>query len=206
MEYLEKGIPNLLVHIENLRKFTSSLVVVLNEFDTDTQEEIDYVKAVCESLKVEFAISEAYLKGGVGAISLADKVIKLCDQENDFKLLYDETLPIVNKIETICKEIYHAGSVKYTEEAINDLNSIKDMDESALPICVAKTQYSISDDPKKLGYPKDYEVVVRNIELHTGSGFIVVYLGSILTMPGLPKVPNYEKIDLDEDNNIIGIF
>ena len=204
--YLTDGIPNLTVHIENLKKFTSHLIVVINKFSTDTLEEIDLVKKHCESMGVDVSICEAYLKGGVGAVSLADKVRNMCNEENDFHFLYDETLPITNKIEILCKEIYHAGSVKYTEDAINDLNYIKDMDESSLPICVAKTQYSISDDPKKLGYPKDYEVVVRNIELHTGSGFIVVYLGSILTMPGLPKVPNYEKIDLDEDNNIVGIF
>ena len=206
MEYLEKGIPNLLVHIENLKKFTSHLIVVLNQFDTDTPEEIDVIKKFCSELGVELSISEAYLKGGVGALSLASKVKDMCDKENDFKFLYDETLPVANKIEILCKEIYHAGTINYTEKAIESLNYIKELDEEKLPICVAKTQYSISDDPKKLGYPKDYEVVVRDIELHTGSGFIVVYLGSILTMPGLPKKPNYEGIDLDEDGNIVGIF
>ena len=206
MEYLEKGIPNLLVHIENLRKFTSHLIVVLNQFDTDTPEEIELVKKFCSDLGVELSISEAYLKGGVGAVALASKVVDMCNKENDFKFLYDVTLPVANKIDILCKEIYHAGTIKYTEQAVASLNYIKELDEENLPICVAKTQYSISDDPKKLGYPKDYEVVVRDIELHTGSGFIVVYLGSILTMPGLPKKPNYEGIDLDEDGNIVGIF
>ena len=207
MEYLEAGVPNLVVHIENLKKFTSNLVVVLNKFDTDSDEEVNYVKAVVESMNTEFAVSDAYTKGGIGAIALADKVTALCDKkENDFKFLYDETLPIVNKIETLCKEIYHAGSIKYTEQAVNSISFINSIEEDKLPICVAKTQYSISDDPKKLGYPKDYEVIVRDVEVHTGSGFIVVYLGSILTMPGLPKVPNYEGIDLDEDGNIEGIF
>ena len=206
MEYLEKGIPNLLVHIENLRKFTSHLIVVLNQFDTDTPEEIELVKKFCSDLGVELSISEAYLKGGVGAVALASKVVDMCNKENDFKFLYDVTLPVANKIDVLCKEIYHAGTIKYTEQAVASLNYIKELDEENLPICVAKTQYSISDDPKKLGYPKDYEVVVRDIELHTGSGFIVVYLGSILTMPGLPKKPNYEGIDLDEDGNIVGIF
>ena len=207
MEYLEKGMPNLVVHVENLKKFTSNLVVCLNMFDTDTEEEINYVKAVCETLGVEFAISEAYIKGGIGAIALADKVVNFCDKnENDFKFLYDENSPIVNKIETLCKEIYHAGTIKYTEKAVNSISFINSIEEANLPICIAKTQYSISDDPKKLGYPKDYEVIVRDVEVHTGSGFIVVYLGSILTMPGLPKVPNYEGIYLDEDGNIEGIF
>ena len=130
----------------------------------------------------------------------------MCEKENDFHFLYDESLPIANKIDIICKEIYHAGSIKYTEEAIRALEFINNTDNHDLPICIAKTQYSLSDDPKKLGYPKDYEVIVRNIELHTGSGFIVVYLGSILTMPGLPKKPNYEQIDIDDEGNIVGIF
>ncbi len=206
LEYLENGLPNLTVHVENLRKFTSHLVVVLNKFDTDTMEEIDLVQKHCEALGVELSISEAYLKGGIGALALADKVRSMCSEPNDFKFLYDENLPIVNKIETICKEIYHAGSIKYTEEAVNAISFINSIEENNLPVCIAKTQYSISDDPKKLGYPKDYEVLVRNVEVHTGSGFIVVYLGSILTMPGLPKKPNYEAIDLDEDGNIVGIF
>ena len=206
IDYLEKGIPNLLVHVENLRKFTSHLIVVLNKFDTDTMEEIDVVRQFCSSLGVEFSISEAYLQGGVGAISLAAKVKDMCDKENDFNYLYDETLSIPEKIEKVCREIYHAGNIVYTEKAQASLNFIDTLDEASLPVCIAKTQYSISDDPKKLGYPKDYEVLVRDIELHTGSGFIVVYLGSILTMPGLPKVPNYEKIDIDEDGNIVGIF
>ena len=205
-KYLEDGMPNLLVHVENLRKFTSHIVVALNLFDTDTMDEVEMVKKFCNDIGVDICVSEAYIKGGIGAVGLASKVIDICSQENDFKYLYDETLPITNKIDIICKEIYHAGSIKYTEEAIRSLNYINELGEDKVPICIAKTQYSISDDPKKLGYPKDYEVIVRDIELHTGSGFIVVYLGSILTMPGLPKVPNYEKIDLDEDNNIVGIF
>lgn len=204
--YLTDGLPNLTAHIENLKKFTSHLIVCINKFDTDTLEEVDLVKKHCESLGVDVSLSEAYLKGGIGALSLADKVRNMCEKENDFKFLYDETLPIANKIDIICKEIYHAGSIKYTEEAIKALEFINNTDDHDLPICIAKTQYSLSDDPKKLGYPKDYEVIVRNIELHTGSGFIVVYLGSILTMPGLPKKPNYEQIDIDDEGNIVGIF
>ena len=204
--YLTDGLPNLTAHIENLKKFTSHLIVCINKFDTDTLEEVDLVKKHCESLGVDVSLSEAYLKGGIGALSLADKVRNMCEKENDFHFLYDESLPIANKIDIICKEIYHAGSIKYTEEAIRALEFINNTDNHDLPICIAKTQYSLSDDPKKLGYPKDYEVIVRNIELHTGSGFIVVYLGSILTMPGLPKKPNYEQIDIDDEGNIVGIF
>ena len=206
VEYLTKGIPNLQVHVENLRKFTSHVIVVLNKFDTDTMEEIDVVRKFCASLGVEFSISEAYLQGGVGAISLAAKVKDMCEKENDFHYLYEDTLSVSDKIVTVCREIYHARNIVYTDKAQQSLAYISHLDESNLPVCIAKTQYSISDDPLKLGYPKDYDVLVRDIELHTGSGFIVVYLGSILTMPGLPKVPNYEKIDIDEDGNIVGIF
>ena len=206
MDYLQKGMPNLQVHIENLKKFTSHLIVVLNKFDSDTMEEVDVVRQFCASQDVDFSISEAYLQGGVGAISLAAKVKDMCEKENDFHYLYDETLPITDKISTICREIYHAGKIIYTEKAQESLAYIESLDEASLPICIAKTQYSISDDQYKLGYPKDYDVLVRDIEVHTGSGFIVVFLGSILTMPGLPKIPNYEKIDIDEDGNIVGIF
>jgi formate--tetrahydrofolate ligase len=193
-------------NIENLLKFTSNLVVVLNKFSTDTPEEIDEVRKVCEKMGVAFSISEAYLKGGIGAFALADKVRAICNQETNFKFLYETNMSIKDKIATICKEIYHAGSIVYTDKAVESINYINKIGESDLPVCIAKTQYSISDDPNKLGYPKDFEVTVRDVEVRTGSGFIVVYLGKILTMPGLPKVPNYEKIDLDEDGNIVGIF
>ena len=206
IDYLIKGLPNLEVHIENLLKFTSNLVVVLNKFSTDTPEEIDEVRKVCEKMGVAFSISEAYLKGGIGAFALADKVRAICNQETNFKFLYETNMSIKDKIATICKEIYHAGSIVYTDKAVESINYINKIGESDLPVCIAKTQYSISDDPNKLGYPKDFEVTVRDVEVRTGSGFIVVYLGKILTMPGLPKVPNYEKIDLDEDGNIVGIF
>ena len=206
ISYLINGLPNLEVHIENLLKFTKNLVVVLNKFNTDTKEEIDEVRKVCEKMGVDFSISEAYLKGGIGAFALADKVREVCKKETSFNYLYDTHTPIVDKISTICKEIYHAGNIVYTDKAKESINYINSIGENDLPVCIAKTQYSISDDPNKLGYPKDFEVTVRDVEVRTGSGFIVVYLGKILTMPGLPKIPNYEKIDLDEDGNIEGIF
>ena len=204
--FLQQGIPNLQVHIENLKKFTSHIVVALNKFSTDTDEEIEIIKNYCKSQKVDFEISEAYIKGGVGAVDLAKKVIKVCEKKNDFKFLYEVTEKLTDKIEKVCKEIYHAGKITYSPLAKEKLKMIKRLDENDLPICIAKTQYSISDDPKKLGYPKDYEVTVRDIELHTGAGFITVLLGSILTMPGLPKVPNYEIIDLNDNNEIVGLF
>ena len=206
IEYLKLGLPNLEVHIENLLKYTKNLVVVLNKFNTDTDEEIDLVKELCQEKGVDFSVSEAYLKGGIGALSLASKVKEICERDGEFHTLYDTELSIKDKIDTICKEIYHAGTITYSDKALASIEYINSIEENDLPVCIAKTQYSISDDPNKLGYPKDYEVTVRDIEVRTGSGFIVAYLGKILTMPGLPKVPNYEKIDLDDEGNILGIF
>ena len=204
--FLEQGLPNLQVHIENLRKFTSHLIVTLNVFATDTPEEIEKIREFCVSMGVEFSLCETYSKGGVGACGLADKVVEICNYENDFNLLYEDNLPLKDKIEKVCSEIYHAGKVTYTDLAQEKMSMIQRLDAGDLPICIAKTQYSISDDPKKLGYPKDYEVTVRDLELRSGAGFITVFLGSILTMPGLPKVPNYEAIDLDDNNEIVGLF
>ena len=204
--FLQQGLPNLQVHIENLKKFTSHIIVALNKFSTDTPEEIEIIKKYCESMNVDFALCETYIKGGIGAVALADKIVDICEFENDFKPLYEVEDSVTNKIEKVCKEIYHAGKITYTDLAKEKLDMIKRLEETDLPICIAKAQYSISDDPKKLGYPTDYEVTVRDIELHTGAGFITVLLGSILTMPGLPKKPNYEIIDLDENDEIIGLF
>lgn len=204
--FLQQGLPNLQAHIENLKKFTSHIIVALNKFNTDTTFELEIIKRFCDSMDVEFSICETYLKGGIGAIALADKIVDICNYENDFHVLYESSESVENKIEKICKEIYHAGKVSYTELALKKLELIRKLDETSLPVCIAKTQYSISDDPKKLGYPKDYEVTVRDLDLRTGAGFITVYLGAILTMPGLPKKPNYESIDLDENNDIIGLF
>lgn len=204
--FLQQGLPNLQVHIENLKKFTSHIIVALNKFSTDTNYELELIKKFCDSMGVEFSLCETYLKGGIGAIALADKIVDICDYENDFHELYESSESVEDKIEKICKEIYHAGKITYTDLALRKLELIKKLEEESLPVCIAKTQYSISDDPKKLGYPKDYEVTVRDLELRTGAGFITVYLGSILTMPGLPKKPNYESIDLDDNNDIVGLF
>ncbi len=204
--FLQQGLPNLQVHIENLKKFTSHLIVTLNVFATDTPEEIEIIRNFCSSMDVEFSLCETYTKGGVGAVGLADKVVDICRYEKDFNLLYENNESLEEKIEKVCTEIYHAGKITYTDLAQEKMEMIKKLDASDLPICIAKTQYSISDDPKKLGYPKDYEVTVRDIELRSGAGFITVFLGSILTMPGLPKVPNYEIIDVDDNNEIVGLF
>ncbi len=204
-ESLIAGLPNLGVHIENMKKFTSNVIVCLNEFSDDTDEEIGVVKNYCNDKLVKFATSEAYLKGGLSTVALANKIVEISDLENDFKPLYDFSESITTKIEKVCKEIYRASSISYSEKALRKIEYINNIKEDELPICIAKTQYSISDDPKKLGYPKDFDVLVRDIELRTGAGFITVFLGEILTMPGLSKTPNYEKIYLDNSGEIIGI-
>jgi len=206
IEILKKGLPNLGVHIENLGKYTSHIIVCLNKFEGDTEEEIEVIRNFCNDNLAQFSISKTYKKGGIGAVALADKVTQICDRENDFKPLYDISESIQEKINKVCKEIYHASSISYSESALKTIEYLNKIDEYEYPICIAKTQYSISDDPKKLGYPQNYEVSVREIELHKGAGFITVFLGKILTMPGLPKKPNYESIKLDDSNEITGLF
>ena len=206
MDYLEKGICNLEVHIENMKKYLNNIVVCLNKFNFDDEEEIGFVENYCEKLGCEFAVCTSYKNGGEGAADLAKKVVKLCENDIEFNLLYDENDSIKNKIEKVSKEIYHAGSVKYLDEALENIQKIESMGLDKLPICVAKTQYSISDDAKKLGYPKDYEIIVRDVLVNSGAGFIVVYMGKIMTMPGLSKNPAYENMHIDDDGTIYGLF
>ena len=206
VEALQKGISNLEVHIENMLKYTSNIVVTLNKFDTDTKREIDFIRQFLLGKQVRFAINESYMRGGKGCIDLASKVLDVCSCDNDFKLLYDEKLPIREKIEIIAKEIYHASGVLYDDSALESISNIEKLGLDKLPVCIAKTQYSISDNPKLLGYPKGYDVTVRGVSVYSGAGFIVVYLGNIMTMPGLSKKPNYEKIDIDDNYNIEGLF
>lgn len=206
MDYLEKGICNLKVHIENMKKYLDNIIVCLNKFSFDDEEEIRYVKKYCEDLGCEFAISSSYENGGEGALDLAKKIALLCTKEKDFYLLYDENDSIKNKIEKISKEIYHARKVNYLKDALENIKEIEKLKLDKLPICVAKTQYSISDDPKKLGYPNNYEITVRNLKVNSGAGFIVVYMGKIMTMPGLSKNPAYENMHIDDNGVIDGLF
>ena len=206
MEYLKKGICNLEVHIENMKKYLDNIVVCLNKFDFDDEDEISFVENYCEKLGCEFAVCTSYKDGGEGATDLARKIVKLCENDIEFNLLYDENDSIKNKIEKVSKDIYHAGSVKYLDEALENIQKIESMGLDKLPICVAKTQYSISDDAKKLGYPKDYEIIVRDVLVNSGAGFIVVYMGKIMTMPGLSKNPAYENMHIDDDGTIYGLF
>ncbi|MBE6157784.1 MAG: formate--tetrahydrofolate ligase [Firmicutes bacterium] len=198
-----KGFNNLVTHYENIKKFTSNVVVCLNKFNTDTNEEIKLLSDFCRNNNIPFSISTAYSDGGVGASDLADVVLEEINSANDFNLLYDVDLSIKDKIEKVAKEIYRADNVLYTDGVLDKIKDIENNNLSNLPICVSKTQYSLSDDAKniKIG---GYSITVSDIKLYNGAGFITVLLGSVLTMPGLPKKPNYEKIDLVNDN-IIGL-
>lgn len=206
LEYLNNGICNLESHILNLKKFTNHILVVLNQFSTDTKEEIDFVKDFVSKFNCEFEICNSYQNGSLGAIEVAKKVIQISKQPNDFKFLYSLNDNIINKIETICKQIYHSNNIIYSDEAINQIKKFEKLNFNHLPICIAKTQYSFSDDPKKLGNPIQFSVTVQNIELRSGAGFIIVFLGSIIDMPGLPKKPNAIHIKIDDNENISGLF
>ena len=204
VEKVKEGLSNLIVHVENIKKYTKNLIVCLNKYETDTKEEINVVESYCNNNNILFETEDSFVTGGKGSISLAEKVVEICNRANDFKLLYEDNLSIKEKIEKITKEIYHAGNILYSNESEKQIEELKEY--SNLPICIAKTQYSLSDDSKKLGYPKDYSVTVKEIRLYRGAGFITVLLGDILTMPGLSKVPNLENIDINEHGEIIGLF
>ncbi len=206
MTALEKGIDNLGVHIENMKKYGVPVVVTLNKFESDTTEEIDYIKKYCEEKNCKFSISNSFLKGGEGTSDLADLVMKLCEKKSYFSFIYDEKISIKEKILKISKEIYRADDVIYTEDAEKSINEINKLKKSHLPICIAKTQYSLSDDASKLGNPKNFKITVKDVTLSNGAGFIVVLTGKILKMPGLPKEPAAYKIDVDSEGKISGIF
>lgn len=207
LEALEKGVVNLKTHIENLHKFGVPVVVAINRFHTDTDAELALVEKVCTELGAEFSLAEIFAKGGEGGTDLAQKVCAVIEKgEADYKPLYDTALPVKDKIAKIAKEIYRANGVIYTAQAEKALREIEALGKTDLPICVAKTQYSLSDDPKKLGKPENFEITVRDMKLSSGAGFIVVYTGDIMTMPGLPKKPAAFSIDVDNEGNISGLF
>ena len=196
VEALKKGIVNLKTHIENMRKYNVPVVVAINKFHTDTDAEIAYIKEFCEEMQVPVSLAEVFAKGGEGGMDLAA----------DFAPLYDEKLPIKEKLNTIAKEIYRADGVIFTAAAEKAIKDIEALGKDKLPICVAKTQYSLSDDPTKLGKPENFTMTVREVKLSAGAGFIVCLTGDIMTMPGLPKVPAAYKIDVDSDGKIDGLF
>ncbi len=204
---LKSGFVNLEKHIENIKKFGVPVIVAINHFDSDTLEEIEYVKKGCKNMNVEVAFSQVFSKGGEGGQELAEKLISLLNTtKSNFKPIYDINLPIKEKIETIAKEIYGAKSVIYSAQADKTIKQIENMGLDKLPICMAKTQYSLSDNPSFLGRPKDFDLNVKELKISAGAGFIIALTGDIMTMPGLPKVPAAEKIDIDSSGVIQGLF
>lgn len=207
VEAVKRGIVNLEKHIENIKQYGLPLVVAINAFAQDTPEELEAIRSHCAAHGVNVALSEVFAKGGEGGIELAKEVVALATSgKADFKLLYGEELSLKEKIETIAKKIYGAVGVNYTKEANNALKDFEKMGYWHLPVCMAKTQYSFSDDPALLGRPEGFEITIKNCRIAAGAGFVVVLTGDIMTMPGLPKVPAAEKIDVSDDGVISGLF
>lgn len=207
MDALHKGIVNLEKHIENLHKFGVPIVVTLNSFVTDTEAEISYIRKFCEERNCEFALSEVWKKGGEGGIPLAEKVLDtLENKESDFHVLYENELSLKEKIETVAREIYGADGVNYTSAASKQLKKLEELGFGKLPVCMAKTQYSLSDDPTLLGRPEGFSISVREAYVSAGAGFVVVLTGAVMTMPGLPKAPAAFNIDVNEEGVITGLF
>lgn len=207
MDALHKGIVNLEKHIENLHKFGVPIVVTLNSFVTDTEAEIFYIRKFCEERNCEFALSEVWEKGGEGGIPLAEKVLDtLENKESDFHVLYENELSLKEKIETVAREIYGADGVNYTSAASKQLKKLEELGFGKIPVCMAKTQYSLSDDPTLLGRPEGFSISVREAYVSAGAGFVVVLTGAVMTMPGLPKAPAAFNIDVNEEGVITGLF
>ena len=207
VEALEKGIVNLGVHIENLKKFGVPVVVAINHFYTDTDAEIAVVKDYCEKHGAKVAFSDVFLKGGEGGIELANAVVETIEStKSEYKPLYDEKLTVREKLDIIAKEIYRADGVNFAPKAAKALKEIEDLGLDRVPVCVAKTQYSLSDDPAKLGKPEHFTITVSDVRASAGAGFVVVYTGDVMVMPGLPKVPAADNIDVDADGKITGLF
>lgn len=207
LDALTKGLPNLLQHVSNIKDvFGLPCVVAINAFPTDTEEELTLVEEKCRQMGVNVVLSEVWAKGGEGGAALAEEVVRLCQIPGDFRQSYDLSLSIEEKLNAICKSVYHADGAVLTDNAKKQAKKLEDLGFGNLPICVAKTQYSFSDDPSKLGAPSGFTVTVRNLKVSAGAGFIVALTGDIMTMPGLPKVPAAEKIDVDSDGRITGLF
>lgn len=204
---LEAGLPNLLQHVENIRNvYSLPCVVAINEFPTDTQAEIDLVRRKCEELGVNVALSQVWAKGGEGGLELAEEVVRLCDETSKLTFAYEDDLGLAEKIEAIAQRIYHADGVDFTTAAAEEIKKLESLGFGGYPVCMAKTQYSFSDDPTKLGAPKNFRITVRQVKVSAGAGFVVALTGDVLTMPGLPKSPAALRIDVDETGKISGLF
>ena len=206
LDALAAGIPNLEKHIENIKKFGLPVVVAINKFPSDTEAELKLVEAKCAELGAEFALSDVWASGGNGGKALAEKVVKACEKDNNFKFIYDENLSPKDKMAAIAREIYGADGVDFTAQAEKDLKLIHDLGKDNLLVCMAKTQYSLSDDADKIGRPENFRITVREVRLSAGAGFLVAVTGAIMTMPGLPKKPAALNIDIDENGKITGLF
>ncbi|MCI1952866.1 MAG: formate--tetrahydrofolate ligase [Clostridiales bacterium] len=206
LEALKKGIVNLGKHIENMRKYGVPVVVAINRFLTDPEDELSYIEQFCKENGADFALSEVFAKGGEGGRALAEKVVSACEKPSDFHPIYKEELSVEKKIETIAKEIYGAEGVSYSKQAKKSLAEIKNLGGDKMPVCIAKTQYSLSDDASLLGRPQGFKITIRDLKISSGAGFVVAYAGDIMTMPGLPKVPAALKIDVAKNGKIEGLF
>ncbi len=207
LDALKKGIVNLEKHIENIKKYGLNPIVTLNSFASDTEAETNMVKALCDSIGCGFALSKVFTDGGEGGKELANAVLEsLESNNNDFKLLYEDSLSLREKVETVAKEIYGAGSVSFAPEVLKTFAKLKDLGFDNMPVCMAKTQYSLSDDPTKLGRPEGFEMTVRDAYVSAGAGFVVALTGQVMTMPGLPKSPAAYRIDVDDNGRITGLF
>lgn len=207
LEALSKGLPNLLQHVENVtRNFGLPCVVAINRFPTDTEAELALVREKCRELGANVALSEVWSKGGAGGIELAEEVLRLVEGENNFHFVYEDDLPLKEKIEAVAAKIYRADGVSFTAAAKKQLETIEKLGFGKLPVCMAKTQYSFSDDPTLLGAPRGFQITIKDVKVCSGAGFVVAKTGDIMTMPGLPKVPAAEKIDVDENGVITGLF
>lgn len=206
LEALKKGSANLGAHIDNLHKFGVPVVVAINHFYADTQAEIDFIEDYCKSKGADFAVTKCFAEGGAGGTDLAEKVVSACEKENDFKFLYDLDMPLYDKIEKIAKEIYGADGVDYTKQAKTALDGFIKLGADKMPVCMAKTQYSLSDNPKLLGKPEHFRITVSSASLSNGAGFVVCQTGNVMIMPGLSKSPAAYRIDIDENGNTVGLF
>ncbi len=206
LEAVKKGFCNLEKHIENIKKYELPIVVTLNKFSSDTEEELEFVKQKCNELGVRFALSEVWEKGGDGGIELANQVLEALNEPNNFKYLYDETESIINKLTTIATEIYGANKVVLLPKAKKEVAQLEKLGLDKMPICVAKTPASFSDNANLLGRPENFDITIKEIRVSAGAGFIVALAGDVMVMPGLPKVPSAENLDIDENGNITGLF
>ena len=207
LDALERGLPNLRRHVDNIKNVSGlPCVVAINRFPTDTEAELALVERCCRELGVNVALSEVWAKGGEGGVELAREVVRLCEEPSDFRFAYPDELDIRGKIEAVARRVYHAGDVAFTSGAEKELRQLETLGFGSLPVCMAKTQYSFSDDPAKLGAPEGFTLTVRKLKVSAGAGFIVALTGDIMTMPGLPKSPAAERIDVDENGRISGLF